>query len=320
MSIFKTAYDTTVGKSFVMSKVDNGLREAIIKDYIENNNYDIQKIGDLSPILITNRDKSEANIPYFSHPYLLEMKESRDHKTDYLCSDVRSYVTYTQSVNPENNLHIRNKMEFDLAKIRLILNMIWLSDRPRTLRDISPVPLIVFCSWISEGVSRRFALDPRDQLNLSIIAGIYYFSLFNESDTFTEDDVLRVTGAVIKATKAPSKDVISIFDRVEKLGNVKDFCATVRNILENPRLDDFNEGLLISILSGSWFGTNAKEMLAISLEHPPTWIAVVYSSLVERSFKNSVIAKISDRYALAKGGNDFTRSLISVIKSHTEND
>lgn len=315
MSIFKTPYDTTVGKSFVMAKVTNAIQESIIKDYINNNNFGIEKIEQLGAILITNRDSSESNIPYFAHPFLVRMTDIRKDGEDYLCSDVRPFVSY-DTQNTE--VHIKNKMEFDLAKIRLILNMIWLSDKPRNLRDISPVPLAVFCSWISESVSRRFALDPKDQMSLSIISGIYYFSLFNESDTFTEEDLLRVTGAVIKATKAPSKDVISIFDKVEKLSNIKDFCTNVRNILDNPRLNDFNEGLLISIISGSWFGTNAKEMLAISLEHPPTWIAIVYSSLVERSFKNSVIAKISDRYALSKGGSDFTKGLISLVKQFTQ--
>ena len=64
-------------------------------------------------------------------------------------------------------------------------------------------------------------------------------------------------------------------------------------------------------MGNTWFGANAKEILAVALEHPPTWLSLVYIALKERSYKNTSLAKIALRYALNKGGNDFIRSFVS---------
>lgn len=94
---------------------------------------------------------------------------------------------------------------------------------------------------------------------------------------------------------------------------IKDFCAQVKEITENNRLQAFEEGILVNLLIASWFGTNAREMIAVALEHPPTWIALVYAAFTEKSYKNTVISKIAYRYLGSKGENDFVRSLVSLI-------
>jgi hypothetical protein len=74
---------------------------------------------------------------------------------------------------------------------------------------------------------------------------------------------------------------------------------------------------LITILKSSWFGNNAAELLAVSLEHPPTWVSLVYTSLSERSFKNANLSKIVERYGKNNADNEFTRSFVSLVDSVT---
>lgn len=310
MSIFKTAYDTTVGTSFVTNKTELAIKESIIKDYIQSVHGDIKTDLEVKPIFISNACPSEANIPYFSHPLFVEDL----HKEKYLCVDIRPFVKQTQN-DMLNMFNIKNQSEYDLAYSKLILNLIWLTQRPETLRDLSIVPNAIFSSWISEGLSSRFALDPKDQMMLAIIASFYYQSLFTEFNTFLEEDRQKIATTIIRATRAPAKLVFEVTDKIQKLSNITEFCDTCRGILENTRLENLNPGLLITILGNSWFGMSAKEVLAVSLEHPPTWISLIYSSFTERTFKKSLIARISERYVGNKGGNDFTKAFDSLVNT-----
>lgn len=313
MSIFKTPYNTTTGSSIVTNKVELAIKEAIIKDYIQNVNGGINTDLDIKPIFISNANNSEANIPYFFHPILIEDL----HKQKYLCIDVRQYVKQGQN-DLLNNFNIKNQSDFTLAFSRTALNLIWLTQRPETLRDISIIPNSIFSSWISEGLASRFALDPKDQMMLAIISSFYYQSLFTEFNTFIEEDRQKMTNTIIRATRAPAKLVFEVTDKIEKISNIEDFCSAIKSILENTRLENLNQGILITILGNSWFGSTAKEMLAVSLEHPPTWIALINSALTERTYKKSLLARISERYVGNKGGNDFLKAFDSLVSTVTK--
>ena len=323
MTVFNSAYDTTAGSGFQTSRVIHAIKEAVIRDQIDSMNTGIVtnfQEDEYHGVLIANQYPSLALIPFFTHPIIVDIKDQKrgpnQVRTKVIFTDIRAFASVREF---DQKFILKNKMEYDLAKLRTVLNLIWVKDSPLKLRDLSPVPVSVYASWISEGISRRYALDPKDQMLLSIISGIFYFTLF-ERQELTEENKMRINSAVARATRVSAKEVLDIMDQITELNNIKDFVKNVKSILQNTRLDDFNEGMLISILGNSWFGTNAKEMLAVALEHPPTWISIVYSSFVERSYKNSAIAKISDRYALAKGQNDFTRSIVSIIQDYLDED
>lgn len=318
MAIFKTAYDTTVGKAANIAKIKNAIIETIIHEGVWGFDYNLASAEDgIRPMFIASKADSEANIPFFIHPMIVSLDQIKKEEV-MVCTDIRSFASYNKnSQNEHDILNVRNKMELDLARIRTVLNIVWIKDRPMSLRDISTIPTAVFGNWVSETIAKRYALDPKDQMTIMILACIYYNTLFSPSSKIDEEDHVRVAGSIIKMTRAPSGMVSEIFDKVTDMSGIKDFCTNIREICQNTRLDDFNEGVLVSLLITSWFGTNSKEMLAVALEHPPTWIAIVYSSFVERTYKNSGIAKISQRYAQGKGETDFVRSLVAVIKSNS---
>lgn len=309
MSIFKTAYDTTVGSSFVMDKTEIAIKEAIIKDYIHQIHDDIRSDLEVKPILLTNSGASETNIAYFSHPFLFEDL----HKEKYICSDVRQFIKKNPNISLSDSYSIRNESEYTLAYNRLALNLIWLTQRPQTLRDFSYVPNAIFSSWISEGISNRFALDPKDQMMLAIISSFYYQTLFTEFNTFSEEERQKMATSIIKATRAPAKMVFDVTDRITNITNINDFCSQCKTILENPRIENLNAGLLITIVGNSWFGMTAKETIAVALEHPPTWIALVYSSFTERTYKKALLSRISERFTGNKGGADFTKAFANLL-------
>lgn len=306
MSVFKTPYQTTVGKNLVAHAVEKTLKEVVVInpeviDSTHSAGHDIQ-MGYINGVYL-----AESNVPAFVHPYLIKTLDQRE----VLFMDYRPFV----KINPidQTKVIIRNNNEYNLAKARHFSTKHWLISDPVSMLSVSSVPASVFASWISEGISHRFALDPLDQLKLSIISAFYYQSLFYQEDEFDKDTRQKMASGCIRYCRGPANIVFEVTDQIGKLGSVTDFCDNVKTIINNPRLTQLNSGLLITILKSSWFGNNAAELLAVSLEYPPTWISLVYTSLTERSFKNANLSKIVERYGKNNADNEFTRSFVSLV-------
>lgn len=302
MSIFKTPYQTTVGANYlrVMGKTINAIEQSIVMlDNQETSGQDQPYLR-----LITGASSFESGIASFVHPVEVVTND----KKIYLCMDVRPFVY----VDPKDGSYIvRNKSEFNLAKARLVSTKSWIVNSPQSISGLSSMPCSVFSSWISEGISHRFSLDPLDQLRLAIICSFYYQSLFSNKNVFDESEIEKMNSVCIKTTKAPVKIVYETTAMIGKLDNVIDLCDNIKTILENTRLSEFNAGFLITVLKNSWFGTNAADMLAVSLEHPPTWVSLLYAAMSERTYRNSNISKICERYSK---DNSFIKAFVQLVQ------
>jgi hypothetical protein len=112
--------------------------------------------------------------------------------------------------------------------------------------------------------------------------------------------------------------VFEILDKISSLSNLKDLVDSIKTCTENPRLDDLNVGIIISVISGTWFGTNGKAIVSAALEHPPTWVTLLYSAFTERSFKNSGLSKVVDKYRGNKGEVEFTRAMKNLFQKQSQ--
>lgn len=310
MSFFRTGYDTTLGVAIPTSPIERCIKEAIVRDGVDYNTLDVITSEQLLPLFVTGLSGSESNIPLFAHP--LVVKNHNHH--DYLCTDIRLFI--------KNQLPItaKNTTEFNFVKSRAILNLAWLTGSPSGMKNTLGFAATVFSAWISEVISKRFALDPRDQLVLAIISHFYFQSLHYPESTFDEETKQIFAVHTMKATKCPSQLVFEVFDKITQLRNIDDYCTNVKAILENVRLKDFNVGMLITCIGVSWFGTNAKEILAVALEHPPTWYAIVFTSLNERTYKDSMVARVAERYGKNNAWDSYSKSYGELVKGYLQRD
>lgn len=298
--IFKTAYDTTACSGFgpAIKRTVEAVQTAGIYG-------ELSYLKDSDIHVVEGIGNYANEIPAFAHP----IAYVDQNKIEHLIIDVRSFGSWDSQ---QHEFRVRNNVEYTQAVYRAKYNKVWLTDRPETLRDLSPLPLSVFAAWISESVARRFALDPREQFELAIIAGIYYCTLFMQDGQFEEKDKLRIGSAVSRAVRAKPEDVFEILDQLDTVPKtVHDLCDMASKLPRSVRLSEFNPGLLFAILGGTWYGANAKELVAVALEHPPTWICILLSALNERSYKNSTVAKVAERIA-GRSSGDFIRAAIRV--------
>lgn len=310
MTIYRSGYDTTVGVGMVTKPIEHAIKESFIKDMIYNRHLDLITSLDYRPVFVAGYCSSESNIPFFAHPLIIENFKGMN----FVCTDIRPFVR-AASPGDDYTANVRNLTEYSFAVNRTMLNMAWVSGELNQIKLNLSFAGTVFAAWLSEAISKRFALDPKDQLVLAIITHFYYQSLFHGEERIEEELLQKFAVHTIKATRAPSQLVFDTFDKITKMNSISDYCETVKAILENIRLADLNHGLVITMVNNSWYGLNYKEILAVALEHPPTWCAIVYSALAERTYKNSLIARVAERYAKGGAGTEFVANFTNLAAS-----
>jgi hypothetical protein len=254
---------------------------------------------------------SMANaVPEFAHPFVVELDGEK-----LLAIDVRPFGSFDRV---KGAFAVRNSIEYGLLLRRAQLNDIWVNEDPALLRDVSPVAMSLFASWVSENVARRFALDPREQLNLAILAAFHYLSLFTDASFLDDATRMKMATQISRGMRCSAEDVLSVLDdQTRPSHSIVDFCAAAGGATGSVRLQGFNPGVLISIIKGTWFGVNAQEMLAVALEHPPTWLALLMAAHVERTYKNSGLAKLVERQAHKEPNKQFLRAVLNLTQLAT---
>lgn len=320
MTIKKTAFDTLACDGFgpILKKIVNSIEVALVYGSLKpeedtgnsNESSNNNKTVKYENVLFVKGTSSEENeIPMFSHPVLI----SKDNK-QYIVSDLRNYGKYDST---QNKFIVKQETDYKLAVHRADINDIWINSDPNILRDISHIPLAIYSTWIAESVAKRFALDPREQFMLTILSGIYYYSLFNQADKeLNETDKLRLVNVLIKSLHASSKDILSVTDICSNITDIKHFCDLAEKVTGSIRLRDLNPGTLYATIGGTWYSSNlnSREILAVAIEHPPTWITLLLYCISERSYKNSQLAKITERNMYRNASEDFVKSVLNLIR------
>lgn len=304
MSIFRTAYDTKACEGFAVSKLQSEVSKSLTMGWLS-------PVED-SPILrIDGADSLSANIPAFQHPLVVERDLGAPSPSLAIVIDARPFGKWNQH---QHKFEIRNAVEYDLLVFRAKLNSVWLSHPPEVLRDVSPLAMTTYCAWISENVARRFALDPLEQQKLAIFTGFLYQSLFTDLKELGERDKVRMAQSISKATYSKPQDVLDILDQFSApLEDAKEFCKRAQEVTGSIRLADLNIGLLAQIIGKTWYGPNAPEVLFAALEHPPTWLTMMMAACVERTFKNSQIAKLVLDRQSSMASKQFAQSIVNLV-------
>lgn len=311
MTIRRTAYETSACAGALLHKTQGELSRASIMGNLSplENTDDVMEVQPRSDV-----DAIINAIPSFAHPMLFEGAHQKEMQ---LAIDVRAFGSYDRN---RAAFFVRNTTEYNLLVARAKLNKIWLTQTTSIVRDLSALPLGLYSSWVSEAVARRFGLDPQEQLNLAILAGIFYLTLFSDENLIEhEQSRLKLVSQVSRGVRVSAEMVLAVVDQLYEgkanLNTLNDFVVWAEPVTHSVRLKDFNVGLLFSIMGGTWFGTNAKELVAVALEHPPTWMIIVLAATQERTFKNSVVAQLADRGTFKDLRQDYQRSLIRLLET-----
>lgn len=310
MTINNSAYDTTACSGFILTKLSDELVRSAAQGGLNKITVSLNKFAEpLDIYLVEGGSPAEDVVPFFRHPYPAHIP-SLNKDRPVLTLDVRSFGSWNPS---QREFRVKNGIEYAWAIKRTILNHLWMEGRPEVLRDISPLPLIVYSQLIGQSVARRFALDPAEQMIVTVLAGYFYLCLFTDETKHSDIDLTQVEGKLGRHLRMPAALVTKTLKDIECMHSLGELCEQIHKRVGNIALQDFNEGTMLQVVSGTWFGTNAREVLAVGLEHVPTWLAIVDASLSSATFRRSTLAKIVQQFDKNEAGKLYHRSIDALI-------
>lgn len=307
--MFVYPYDTTVcaGNDHLTSnlikilkatEIIDGLTSSIQLPAIDSSRS--VKLNENNILLVTAKNK---DVPPFAHPVAVDFLSGKK-----LVLDARPF---TKVVNNEIVITSDNEYKFNIIRAALIDTMA--NGNVKDLHSIGSFPLLIFARWIAENVTKRVGLNPKEQAMLIVISAIYYTSLFREDPTFNEVELSRNVQLISKITYIPVDICQEVSDKILPMSNIKEFVTQIISVIETSRLEKFSTGLLMTILMNSWYGNNAKEIVCVALENPPTWLALMYSALNDRSYRATGLSKVIIANDKKDSGKNFSLNLLNLV-------
>lgn len=310
MTINETAYTTTACMAYKTQNIVSLIAKAMITGSVTIKHVKLSNSGQEVKIgLIEGGNTNSDTIPYFHHPLFVHDVSKTDEEP-IVFVDVRDFGMYNK---PQQRFVVRNKVEYIWSIKRAILTHIWTYGRKEVLRDLSMLPAAAFSSMIAESVGRRYALDMGQQTTMQVLACYFYYCLFSDNKEFDDTELNRIVGAIARVTRVQADYIYNVVTGLPVIESLEDFCKYAKEKTESVSLTDFNTGILFSVTGGNWFGTNARELVAVGLEHVPTWVMIVYGGVAEASFKRSVLSKLLERLAKRHDSGVFAKNLVTLL-------
>lgn len=261
----------------------------------------------LNPVILYGLSDTEKSIIPLNHPLFSV-------KNNWVALDLRNHVKVSSD---GTQYEIRNESEYRLAVTRFVLSSMWYVGKQGSLYALE-LPHFAFSSWLSDNLTSKFGLDLGDKIKLRILTNIYYARMFNEYPDEDELPKLLIRAENDGLSQGIFKEVYEIVKDPDSLNSIDDFCTACYKVTKNIRLKDLNYIVLTNIIQTNWMGLDGKDLVKLTLEHPPTWIALVYSSITQRSFKRNYVTTIVERLSKRGNGDAFMKALDNKINDYLE--
>lgn len=261
--------------------------------------------GKLTPVVLYGLSTNEEDIPGFKHPFV-------DIANGWIAVDARSLVTPNKF---DLKIDIRNPSELDLLLQRMIFTGLWAMKRTDELYSFK-LAHRVFANWITDTLTRKLHLDLQDQLTIRCCAYIYYANLF--TDNFGIDDIEKLHVRVKDDFVVPAM-LEKVYRETEGgYTSLASFGESIYTATNNVKLKGLSPAVFIQMVDNNWIGVNGRELVLLSLEHPPTWLSLVYASLTLKNFSRNYIATIVDKFDKRGAGEEFLKSFMMLTRQYLE--
>lgn len=309
MTIFNTAFDTTAGSGYAgrIKNLTMSLREADNLKLLRELKFNINNIGYVVGVtLVCGGNAKVDTIPAFNHP--IYDNDGRGVMKTFI--DARNFGRWDAS---QQRFKVTNADELLWHIRRAVLQHLWINEPKNTFRDVSILPMKVYCNTIAEILQRRYALNPAEKVRVAIAAAYGYMSFFSNDE---QDDFDRIATKIAQAVGAWGREMTDeVLTSIEPISDIAGMCDAIVKASGSVRLEEFNHGLLTSLIAGTWAGTNGRENICVAMEHMPTWLMIVWSSVSEATFRRSVLAKMVQEYDQRGLGDSFSLSMKAITGS-----
>ena len=282
MAIFYSPYETTIGSKFNTDRSQTAIRQSL------GLNYPWMKINEANKTVFIYPNPV---VPTFSHPLTIETIKG----LTYTFCDLSSFIRERQ----EGEYAVANKPLFSLQTIRTVLTADLINNGTRSIKSLSPNVVKTYVDLITSSLSMAFSLNNEEVLALRALSGWMYYSMLHSDPYAGELEFDALVAKLAREINIPSSFLYRYLDQ-EFYKNVGDFLEKIRQKISNPAVQKINEGLFYTVIAKNlnanvWIGLEKQEILAMSVEHIPTFVATLVICLSEQVFKNAGLTKMALR-------------------------
>jgi len=309
-------YDTNIGVHVNTRKLETTLNEFIIKTSdLDKLNYEFKNGENLRLVFITGKNEFETELPVWNHPILF-----KDFKgMNRIFVDIRQFVKFKETTFYTLNDIVNNRPGFDFT----ITRTIYMLDLFKSVSNMAMIEnglSLSFSTWISSSFKSVLTLGIEESMKIEIIALHYILCVIADIEQ-DDDSIENIYFKISKNLKSMRGNIKYVKDVCSELNhNPRDAVDLVENIskgVNSPLLTNINTGLLYNIIGNTWNGINASENIAMSFDHVPTLIALIFVSANNKSFKHSRLANVLNSNKRAIKLDDLSKKIELTIKDYT---
>lgn len=302
MAIFYSPYETTIGSKFNTDRSQTAIRQSL------GLKYPWMKINEANKTVFIYPNPV---VPTFSHPLTLETVKG----LTYTVCDLSSFIRERQ----EGEYVVANKPLFSLQTIRTVLTSDLINNGTRSIKSLSPNVVKTYVDLITSSLSMAFSLNNEEVLALRSLSGWMYYSMLHNDPYAGELEFDALIAKLAREINIPSSFLYRYIDQ-EFYKNVGDFLEKLRQKITNPAVQKINEGLFYTVIAKNlnanvWIGLEKQEILAMSVEHIPTFVATLVICLSEQVFKNAGLTKMALRN-FARDKANFILAVNSIVNDY----
>lgn len=268
--------------------------------------------GNLLPqaVFVTPRDEHK-NVPSFT-----QFMNMGDDQKPKLVIDARPYMRWDQRTD---TYRLTAENDYAFQAVRMALTLRLMEGDLQVFSRLGDIPAKTFVRWITVQLATNFALPFETQIAVSIICGYYYYGLVTGGRGLTElEERHRLAPMVARITMAPLNTVLDYAERIQLMPDAAALAQQLSEHTGTIRLRDIKYADLYKLLAASWGGHNARENVGAALEHLPTFIAMVFCALDERSYRKTVMARRAETAGRPPEQKVFTDGVFRLVADQFE--
>jgi hypothetical protein len=240
---------------------------------------------------------SDKNTSAFMHPIITtrHIPGSHGHRRTYgNLIDARPYLKYLD----RETLGIKRSVasQFGFIILRTVLSGI-LENDDRALIGARKNSGIIYAFWIGTMLARHTGIEGMTKLKIEVLAAYYYLCHFYGLDAMGKDGTMfnnMVRSISDMFVGIGNAEVLNILEGVPENGlhSLEDFVGHLYTVTESEQFKDFTVSSLLRCMNSSWVGPDARETVAMGLEHVPTFLAMCYYAINHRDYQRNPLNKI----------------------------
>lgn len=301
-------YKTDLGSLTPINKIIEEITKAFIVTDVDMS-YNFKHFYNLTPLLITGRDK-EADITPFKYPIVLEYRGKR-----YIALDVRE-----STVQEDNFYRIRDTGKFNLSLVSALFTAASDAGLEGPEYNILLKLTDAYAVVMVNSLTKALHATTDDTLAIQIIFRYYWLSNLDKADRNEhniDDLVARI--AISLGFKSPKQKEyihrVLLSTGILNPTGIFDIVKSIANATTSHSYKGITTGVIYSSVASSFYSVNS-ELMYMAAEHLPTFTSIAYSAVSTKSFKHSLVAQLFTRYKRVIDTKQIQSSINDIVQTH----